>query len=213
MMNLDILTASRYLKVYNWYTKNFNDDQFIKSISPNQIKPKLWMVDQLSKIPELNSKKVNVEIVGAWFGWPLIQLLENILEFDKIEIFDLDKNACRVCYQYRNIFEYSKNQIGVTNKNYWDCVNRKSNADLIINCSSEHMNETFYQYNIYKKNCIFAIQSNNMFDEPDHINCSKDINELIEKNRIKEIFYSGEMSFNDLNENSNYKRFMVIGKL
>lgn len=211
MMNLDFLTATRYLKIYDWYTKNYDNDEFMKSLSPNQVKAKLWMVEELAKIPELNTKSLNVEIVGGWFGWPLIQFLQNEFELNHVEIFDIDKAACRVCYQYRSIFEYSKEVIGVTNKDYWKRSHR-TNADLIINCSSEHMLQTFYQNNIYQKGCIFAIQGNNYFDEPTHVNCCENEDELVAKHKIRTVFYKGTMNFNDLSE-LPYKRFMTIGKL
>lgn len=210
-MNLDLLTASRYFKVYDWYNKNFDNDEFMKSISPNQISSKIWLIEELKKT--IPNTPLNVEIVGGWFGWPLIGMLYDSFDINKIFMYDIDKNACRVAIQYREIFNKNKDDVWVLNENYWLRKEKRHTPNLVINCSSEHMEETFYELNNYNKNCIFAIQSNNMFDEPDHINCSKNIDELINKNKIKKVLYSGEINFNDLNENNNYKRFMVIGKI
>lgn len=212
-MKFDLLDAARYLKIYDWCNKKMPDLNFLDSLSPSQVKSKMWLVEELSKIPELNSKPINVEIVGSWFGWPLTEMLCNTFEINNIQMYDLDKTACRVSYQYREIFEHDKNKIGITNINYWDCMNRKSNADLVINCSSEHMKETFYQYEIYHRQCIFAIQSNNLFDEITHINCCTDEDHVVKKHKFKSVIYKGSQKFNDLHYKNEIKRFMVIGKI
>ena len=61
-------------------------------------------------------------------------------------------------------------------------------------------------YKDYPVKPILAIQSNNYFNVEDHINCVKNVDELIEKNEIKEVLYKGKRSL------PLYDRFMVIGK-
>lgn len=216
-MKFDFLDVSKYFKIHDWCIRNLPDIKFAESLYPNQISSKLWLVDELSKIPELNVKPIKLEIVGSWFGWPLVQMLSDKFEVDNIQMYDMDKNVCRVSYQYREIFGYNKDQIGITTANYWQRSNRKSPADLVINCSSEHMLESFYKYPIYKKDCIFAIQSNNMKHIAEHINCVDNEEELIKKHKIKEILYAGQQDTIEWDgfkiKKTDHKRFMVIGKI
>lgn len=213
MIKFDILDAARYLKMYDWYIKNHPNINFMESISPNQIKSKIWLTDELSMIPILNSKDLTIEIVGSWFGWPLVHMLMDRFEIKKIYLFDIDPIACKVANHFAQIFEIDKKKITIINDDYWKHTNRKSNADLVINCSSEHMKETFYQNYIYSKECIFAIQSNNLFDEPTHINCCENEKELIKKHKFTKIMYQGRQKFNDFQFKKDIQRFMVIGKI
>ena len=66
------------------------------------------------------------------------------------------------------------------------------------------MNEEWF-YKI-KTNSVIAIQSNNLFDIPEHINCVTSIDSMKKKFKLKEIFYEGEKDL------WGYKRFMLIGK-
>ena len=120
-----------------------------------------------------------------------------------IEIFNND-----------NTFVYSKN--------YWHHLRTASEATILINTSSEHMVESFYQVTgkwdvFYHKNPIIVIQSNNMYHINDHINCVNSEEELISKHKIREVLYSGSQNIVEWHdekiEESKYKRFMVIGKI
>ena len=79
-------------------------------------------------------------------------------------------------------------------------------SDLVICSSCEHMEDFFSYRKCYKGNPFVCLQSNNYFELPEHINCVENVNELIEKNKLKKIWYKGEKDF------GNYKRFMVIGQ-
>ena len=61
-------------------------------------------------------------------------------------------------------------------------------------------------YKDYPINPVVVIQSNNYYDIDDHINCVKNVDELIEKNHIKKIYFKGSQ------ELPLYDRFMVIGR-
>ena len=52
---------------------------------------------------------------------------------------------------------------------------------------------------------IFVIQSNDLFDEPDHYNCVRSAEELVEKNRMNTVYFKGQLEFD------NYTRYMIIG--
>ena len=79
--------------------------------------------------------------------------------------------------------------------------------DLVINTSSEHMLDLpiLIKDKQYKKECVFALQSNNMFHHSDHINCVNSVEELIQKSGLSKILYSGTLNLDE------YERYMVIG--
>lgn len=205
---IDLLTASRYFKVYE---KCKRENILIEeSFYPTQVSSKLWLVDELKKTNLFNNKKIKIEIVGSWFGWPLVGLLFDNFDIQNVKLYDIDKTACYVSGVYSRIF-MKEDIVEIINKNYWLDTNRESEADLIINCSSEHMFECFYDYNFYKKNCVFVIQSNNLYDEPTHINCCDSEDELVEINSMSNILYKGSLSWNDTSNSKKLKRFMAIG--
>lgn len=209
MMNLDYITLSRYLKIHDWAKKKNIDTT--ESFFPNQITAKLWMIEELFKLKILTDS-IKVEIVGSWYGWPLAEFLFKNFDIKSINMYDIDVDACKVAHMYSRIFKV-ENKVKIINNNYWKVTN-KSNSDLIINCSSEHMIETFDKFkHRYPLSPIFVVQSNNLIEEDTHINCCRNVDELIQKNKFKTIYYKGELDFNDLNENGKYKRFMVIGKI
>ena len=85
---------------------------------------------------------------------------------------------------------------------------------LVINTSSEHMPHLpeLVKNKRYNKTCVFALQSNNMFDLEEHVNCVNSENELIEKSEISHVLYSGTRSFSyEKNKVSkNYERYISL---
>jgi len=81
--------------------------------------------------------------------------------------------------------------------------------NLVINSSSEHMTEDWFNRIRHKSMDsppIVAIQSNNLFDIPEHVNCVHSIDHMKKKFPMKEILFEGELQL------SGYKRVMLIGK-
>lgn len=212
---IDYYDLCKYNKVRDWTERNISHINISESISPNQISSKLWMINELEKIvPDIS---LNIEIVGGWFGWPLIGMLYEKFNINKIFMYDINKDACRIAIQYREIFSKSKDEIWILNENYWKRTSKKYSPNLVINCSSEHMVDTFYIRPEYDKDCIFAIQSNNMTHIEDHINCVEDEEDLIMRHGIRTVLYAGNINIlqwdgHNIQEN-DYKRFMVIGKI
>ena len=128
-----------------------------------------------------------MQLFGGWFAHPMCTLLTSA--FDDlvwIENTDIDKHALHVC---RNINQELSCELITTEGNVMNLGDRDWDTDLVINTSSEHMpplpvilaNRNFRKHkdNSAQGPTIFAIQSNNMFHVPDHINCVKDEDELV----------------------------------
>jgi hypothetical protein len=193
-----------------------------ESLSPNQLSSKKWLIEELSKIVD-NKQIQKIEIVGSWYGYPLIQYLRENLFIEKIECWDIDKEARMISNMYNEIFE-SKDFVSVYGKNYWEHSRDGSESTLLINTSSEHMKESFYMMNqlhrknkFYVKDPLVVIQSNDMRHIDEHINCVDSEDELISKHKIRKVFYASSRNIIEWHderiEETKYKRFMVIGQI
>lgn len=203
-MNLDYLTASKYLYVMNKISEKYDYclPDFFQSISPNQIKSKIWLCEELGKLVE--KKNLSICIAGSWFGFPLIDFLSKKLSIKSIDLFDKDPFSVGIVNQYIKTFNcpFIINQY---NEDFWK--KQKNGYDILINTSSEHMKEDFYKNKIFNDNPLLVIQSCNKRSVSEHVNCVDSVDELIDKNKITKVFYKGEIS----QQKKGEKRFMVIG--
>jgi hypothetical protein len=208
----------------NSFSKN-NDIQPIKDgLSRSQIRSKIWLIEELSK---LGIKYSNIVIMGGWFG-QLVSIYDKILKFDKIRILDLEKSFCEASdytFNLKYLENYKVkavcadiNKLTLHKNGYeWPVTNFKENTEyvekfvpnLIINTSAEHMSEDWFHQIRFKElesNPIVAIQSNNMFDGEGHINCVHSVNHMKKKFPMNEILFEGELQL------KGYKRVMLIGR-
>jgi hypothetical protein len=216
-----MVKLSNYAKMIEWALNKYSDCDIFGSLSPNQISSKIWLIENLTKIcNKLETTNHKIEIVGSWYGYPLIEYLKNNISIEKIECWDIDKEARMIAKKYIEIF--NNDNTFVYSKNYWHHLRTASEATILINTSSEHMVESFYQVTgkwdvFYHKKPIIVIQSNNMYHIDEHINCVDSEEELIDKHKIREVLYSGSQNiiewYDEKIEESKYKRFMIIGRI
>ena len=143
-------------------------------------------------------------------GWVVCSpsmLVNDLSSVDRITNLDIDENALHYCRLLNSHLKY----LHVLDTHCADVLDKHKtdiDTDLVINTSSEHMPtlHTILAKKEYKDNCLFAVQSNNMFHVPDHINCVNSEDELVENTGLKEILYKGSLDMPN-----GYKRFMVIG--
>ena len=195
-----------YYWVNQWVNNNLPSysNSFEDSVSQGQYESKLWLNEKLEKF--ISMPELHIDIIGSWFGFPLIEMLANAFDIKQIDLYDIDEDCHKVTAQYINHFDCDFKIV-----QFKDFFERKEmrRRHLIINTSSEHMSDIVLMKEYYKDypvKPILAIQSNNYFDVEDHINCVKEVDELIEKNQIKNVLYKGKHSL------PLYDRFMVIGK-
>ncbi len=196
-----------------WDLSKENGDvvHFLDSLSDNQWQSKKWLLDKVTDCANNISK---VQLFGGWFAHPMCTLLTSALDnLVWIENTDMDEHALHVC---RNINQDLSCELITTEGNVINPSDRDWDTDLVINTSSEHMpplpvilnNRKFRKYEDHSSQgaTIFAIQSNNMFHVPDHINCVKDEDELVGMCNFSKVLYKGSLDMPN-----GYKRFMAIG--
>jgi hypothetical protein len=224
-----------YHKIEQWIINNQvgSLESYQDSLSHGQLSSKQWLVNKLPKgkdlylevisdgtptilgytqhLPLVNSEgntdpypesSLYIEIIGGWFGCPLIDLLHSKLEIKKIDFYEKDELCKKILTQYLNHFEFPF-EVSI----FGDFFERKEirRRDLIINTSGEHMEDIIKMKHYFKGNPVVAIQSNDYFGLDEHINCVHNVEELIEKNKIKNLVYKGELDF------PKYTRYMTIG--
>jgi hypothetical protein len=220
-----------YYKMLKWFNSNYPNEihRFIESVSPNQIECKKWLVDSLDNvtIPRDDENKFTVEVIGGWFGFPLLELLINKYgdEIRSIDFFEMDPFCCRVFQRYLKFWDKDMNNIRVFNEDYFKYKSERR-THLIINTSCEHMQDmnTMKSCYITPERTLLVLQSNDKMDESDHINCVEDCQGLEEQAGIKTLWgnsktivsgsipdkvIDGVMHKGDM---VWWNRFMVMGK-
>ena len=213
MMHIMDLNTTGINEIY-WrmlwkYSKDNNLEKIkilLDSVSPSQIECKKWLVDELSQLPV--PEPINVQLFGGWYGYPLIDFLRNRFDIGLLENIDIDKSAIKICKNINSSLKLNQ----LVYKTRVDDVSNPGKTDictqLVINTSSEHMPDlpVLIKNKKYNKNCIFALQSNNMFHLEEHINCVHNVKELESKSELSNILYSGTLEMPN-----GYERYMVIG--
>jgi hypothetical protein len=210
--------------IMSYLKLNLDNDALQDAFSRSQIKSKIWLIEELAK---LDTNYDNVVVMAGWFG-QLKSIYDKRLTYAKMRIIEMDRSACETSdyiFNLSNLENYKVKSVNadITNltlhKNgyEWDVENFKEGSkysekfspDLIINTSAEHMTEEWFNQIRFKdleSNPIVAIQSNNLFDIPEHINCVHSVDHMKKKFPMKEILFEGELQL------KGYKRVMLIGR-
>ena len=206
------------------YKKKVNDTAIYDLMSRSQMRSKIWLVEQLALI---NSNYTNVAVMAGWFG-QIKTIYDKRLTYSKMRVVELDRKACETSdyvFNISNLENYKVKAVcadinGLTlhkNGYEWSVENFRDGTeysekflpDLIINTSAEHMTEEWFHQLRFKKldnDPIVAIQSNNLFDIPEHINCVHSVDHMQKKFPMREVLFAGELQL------KGYKRVMLIGR-
>jgi hypothetical protein len=164
-----------------------------------QLKSKEWLITNLRK----NVKKVvSIDIHGGWVGVLASMLFQSDIYVTKIRSIDIDP----ACESIANMMNKKEEMAGMFRAVTSDMCEIRSDADVVINTSCEHITQD--QYDLWLSgmphNSLLVLQSNN-YDIPEHVRTAKDLEEFKTQCGIT-VLWSGEL------ELPLYKRFMVIGK-
>ena len=192
-------------EVYVWSEYGDNDLYRIKdivhSLDDNHWFSKRWLVDKVEQF--IGDDPYDVGIFGGWYG-----LLAHLFEERGVKnpmSLDVDEMATTIGsrifgwdsinWETQDMFEYDNRQF-----------------DVIVNTSCEHLDrdKLCEWISSFKNGEMFALQSNDYFEEMSHINCSKSAEEFAVY--IKEALPQNEILFQGTMPNSMFDRFMIIGK-
>lgn len=163
-----------------------------------QLNSKEWLIRNLRH--RLHNP-VSIDIHGGWVGVLASMLFQSEIPIKSIRSIDIDP-ACETVATMMNKVEEIEGRFRAVTA---DMCTIRSDADVIINTSCEHITQD--QFDLWKSglpyNSLLVLQSND-YNIPEHVRTSKDLEEFRKQCDIN-IIWAGEMSL------PLYTRFMIIG--
>jgi hypothetical protein len=164
-----------------------------------QMKSKDWLCTQLRKHVH---KFVSIDIHGGWNGVLASMLFQSSVPVETIRSIDIDPSCESIATMMNKQEEMSGKFRSVTA----DMCTIRSDADVIINTSCEHITQE--QYDLWLSgmpyNSLIVLQSNNYLIS-EHIRTANDLEEFKQQSNLN-ILWAGELDL------PLYKRFMIIGR-
>lgn len=164
-----------------------------------QLKSKEWLITNLRK--NVN-KFVSIDIHGGWVGVLASMLFQSDIYITTIRSVDIDPT----CEPIATMMNKKEEMAGKFRAVTADMCAIRSDADVVINTSCEHITQE--QYDLWLSgmpyNTLLVLQSNN-YNIPEHVRIANDLDEFKTQSKIN-VVWAGEL------ELPLYKRFMIIGR-
>jgi hypothetical protein len=164
-----------------------------------QLKSKEWLITNLRK--NVN-KFVSIDIHGGWVGVLASMLFQSDIYITNIRSVDIDPT----CEPIATMMNKKEEMAGKFRAVTADMCAIRSDADVVINTSCEHITQE--QYDLWLSgmpyNTLLVLQSNN-YDILEHVRIANDLDEFKTQSKIN-VLWAGEL------ELPLYKRFMIIGR-
>lgn len=168
-----------------------------------QIQSKEWLIQEFNRVRNHITTWPTVDIHGGWVGVLASMLFQSGSYIHKIRSIDIDPTCEPIANRMNQLELEAGKFLAVTA----DMCAIRSDADVVINTSCEHITQD--QYDIWLSgmphNTMFILQSNN-YDIPEHVRTAKNLEDFKQQCGLDNILYAGEL------ELPLYKRFMIIGK-
>ena len=193
-----------------------HNDTIGDALSQGQIKSKQWLLEILQGI-DLGM----VFICAGWYGILAIMMFEDENIFvNKIRSFDIDDNCWKIAEDFnrpwtKDNWKFKASTLDITTMQFpTKYKTYRANGtslildempDTIINTSCEHIEKFTEWFNAIPKGKLVALQTNNYFDLPEHVNCVKNLAEFKEQAPLSDVIFGGRL------ELEKYTRFMLIG--
>jgi hypothetical protein len=175
-----------------------------QALGHRQIACKAWLRDEL--VTTLGGTFDTVWVVGGWYGvLPAILFDDPRYNIGRITSFDLDAD-CAVVASAVNRGPVAEGRFEArTGDMYELAYNGPAQPDLVINTSCEHIPDVRRWLDRMPTGMAVVLQSNDYFDEPEHVSCVKSLEAFVEQAGLSKIVYRGVL------ETKKYARFMLIG--
>jgi len=165
-----------------------------------QLKSKEWLIKNLR---DHVKKFVTVDIHGGWVGVLASMLFQSNVPIKNIRSIDIDPGCEPIATMMNKKEEMVSRFRAVTA----DMCDIRSDADVIINTSCEHITQDQYDLWLlgHPANSLLVLQSNN-YNIPEHIRPAESLEQFEQQCGLATVLWKGEL------ELPLYKRWMVIGK-
>ena len=165
-----------------------------------QLTSKEWLITNLRTHVK---KFVTVDIHGGWVGVLASMLFQSDVPILNIRSIDIDPICKPIAINMNKIEE----MVGKFHAVTADMCEIRSDADVVINTSCEHITQD--QYDLWLSgmpySSLLILQSNN-YDIPEHVRTANTLEQFKEQCHLEEIYWAGELDL------PLYTRFMIIGK-
>jgi hypothetical protein len=180
--------------------RNSNDPmRTLESFWKGQLRSKEWLIKNLSVYVV---KPVTIDIYGGWNGVLASMLFHAAFPVKSIRSIDIDP-TCETTAITMNMLEHINGRFHAVTA---DMCNLRSDADVAINTSCEHITQDQYEewLTCLPHNSVIVLQSNN-YDIPEHIRTANSLEKFIQQSQL-DVYWSGKL------ELPLYDRYMIIGK-
>jgi hypothetical protein len=165
-----------------------------------QLKSKDWLCNELRK--HVN-KFVTVDIHGGWNGVLASMLFQSDVPVTSVRSVDIDP----ACEPIAIMMNKKEEMVGKFRAVTADMCAIRSDADIVINTSCEHITQD--QYDLWLRgipySSLLVLQSNN-YNIPEHVRIANDLEDFKLQCGDINILWAGEL------ELPLYTRFMVIAR-
>lgn len=163
-----------------------------------QLLSKEWLIDCLDEHVHMAS---SVDIHGGWVGVLASMLFQSNIPVTTIRSIDVDPSCESIAAMMNKKEEMAGRFRAVTA----DMCNIRSDADIIINTSCEHITQDQYDLWLsgHPQDSTLVLQSNN-YKIPEHVRTANSLEEFIEQSQVN-VLCAKEL------ELPLYTRYMIIG--
>jgi len=216
---LSTITKTQFVPAFkNFYANKIEVDH--DCFSRGQLQSKIWLVEKLN---DLDLHLGTVFLCAGWYGTLATMLFESKIPINKIRSFDIDESCVKIAEIFNGPWvaddwrfkALTQNIMDIDYKEhmweYWSEENQRMSypitdrPDTIINTSCEHIEDFDKWYAKIPAEKLVILQTNNYFDLPLHINCSKSVGDFSRSTPMSEVLFEGELNL------KKYTRFMKIG--
>lgn len=185
--------------------KSSNPHRTMDAFWSGQLKSKIWLIEALQKcINTHNLKCDTIDIHGGWVGVLASLIFQSKIPVKYIRSIDIDDESTKIASIMNKKEEMDNKFLSITS----DMCDFKSNTDIIINTSCEHISQT--QYNKWlldscDKKSLLVLQSNN-YNIEEHVRTADSLSQFAEQCNLKTILFQDSLQL------PLYTRWMIIGK-
>lgn len=168
-----------------------------------QMKSKEWLIQEYRKVRNHTKSWPDIDIHGGWVGVLASMLFQSDVYIGKIRSIDIDPDCEPIAFRM-NQLELEAGRFRAITADMCTC---RSDADVIINTSCEHITQDEYDLWLsgMPQNSLFILQSND-YSIPEHVRTADTLDDFKNQCGLGTILYAGSL------ELPMYTRFMIIGK-
>jgi len=179
------------------------------ALNPNQIVSKRWLVDALASTA--GGRFGTVTVLGGWFGVLAALLLhDRRLAVERVVSVDIDPRcaavACSLNATHVRAGRFTAVTADMLAIGYPPPPAHGALPDLVVNTSCEHLADFSGWYAKLPAGQLVALQSNDYYAIPEHVNCVPDLDAFRAQAPLAELLYAGEQP------RRRYRRFMLVGR-